>query len=284
MFINTIIHKTWHLTWECFFFSSSHPHSLHIRLNRIKSEVAWTLSGYTFNWNERGVDGPLMESSFSGRRCERVSHKIKVWILFCLFCPVEKLSKHKMFKVVYSHGGTTVLRFIQQYLRIIVVGAAQRKRICAELKKNKKMKDFFKSTLMNMKSRIPCKKSCRLFKYRHQQLYFHVISHWLIGSLLLLLQPALCSGQHFLPTLASFCTFFLFESRCVFPARHQWALPVFWTMSLWFFSAGWGNPDSGLSGGSMSTERETLRLRQCVRRLSDVRWKTLAASSVWAGS
>lgn len=141
-----------------------------------------------------------------------------------------------------------------------------------------------KSTLMNMKSRIPCKKSCRLFKYRHQQLYFHVISHWLIGSLMLLLQPALCSGQHFLPTLASFCTFFFFESRCVFPARHQWALPVFWTMSLWFFSAGWGNPDSGLSGGSMSTERETLRLRQCVRRLSDVRWKTLAASSVWAGS
>lgn len=126
-----------------FFFSSSHPHSLHIRLNRIKSEVAWTLSGYTFNWNERGVDGLLMESSFSGRRCEWVSHKIKVWILFCLFRPVEKLS---------------VLRFIQQYLRIIAVGAAQRKRICAELNKKKK-RIFFKSTLMNMKSRIPCKKA-----------------------------------------------------------------------------------------------------------------------------
>lgn len=189
-----------------------------------------------------------------------------------------------MFKVVYSHSGTTALRFIQQYLRITAVGAAQRKRICAELKKNKKL--FFKKkiNINEYEKQNSLQKSCRLFKYRHQQLYFHVISHWLIGSLMLLLQPALCSGQHFLPTLASFCTFF-FSKAGVFSQLGTSELCQFSGQCHFdFFSAGWGNPDSGLSGGNMSTERETLRLRQCVRRLSDVRWKTLAASSVWAGS
>lgn len=63
--------------------------------------------------------------------------------------------------------------------------------------------------------------------------------------------------------LCPFSAHFLFF-EVAFPAQHQWALAVFWKMSLWFFSTGWGNPDSGQSGGSMSTEKETLCVRASV--------------------
>lgn len=95
---------------------------------------------------------------------------------------------------------------------------------------------------------------------------------------MLLLQSSLCSGSYLRPTLC-----FLFQKQVCFPSSAPVSSGSFLDNVTLIFLAQAEGTQRADKAAAAACQRRGKRC-VCVPRLSDVRWKTLATSSVWAAS